>query len=527
MTDDRAPLGDIFRRLIRNTGPISLAQFMGEANARYYGAKDPLGTTGDFVTAPEVSQMFGELIGLWCADLWIRACGTKPVLYVELGPGRGTLARDALRAGQRYGFEPQVHFVETSDPLRGIQQAAIAQATWHHDLSSVPTTGPVLLIANEFLDALPLRQLVRTPAGWRERMIGLENERFAFVAGMQAMDSAVPPEHRDAPEGTILETSPASAAVVSEVAGRLVRQGGAALFIDYGHAAPRTGSTFQAVATHRKVDPFAAPGSADLTAHVDFATLARVALSRDARHLGTVTQGDWLRSLGIAARADALMERAPRHAAAIAAARDRLVGAGEMGTLFKVMGLAAPDWPDGAGFEAGTDLDGTITGVHRTWLARDGSGKAPIATPRRAMGRLLGNGVRFGDMQDVFAVGEGIETMLALRCILPTLPMIAALSASHLVALVLPLGVRRLYVAQDGDDAGARAVATLTVRAGRAGIEPVALRPRSDDFDDDLRQIGPAELAAWVRVQLAPEDAAHLFTTADQLRTQQSARPAH
>jgi len=182
-------------------------------------------------------------------------------------------------------------------------------------------------------------------------------------------------------------------------------------------------------------------------------------------------------------------------------------------------------WP--AMLAAVTDLDGTITGVHRTWLARDGSGKAPIATPRRAMGRLLGNGVRFGDVQDVVAVGEGIETMLALRVVLPELPMIAALSASHLVALVLPLGVRRLYVAQDGDDAGARAVATLTVRAGRAGIEPVALRPRSDDFDDDLRQIGSAELAAWVRVQLAPEDAAHLLATADQLRTQQSAHPAH
>ncbi len=353
MIHNTVPLGDIFRRLIRTTGPISLAQFMGEANARYYGTRDPLGSAGDFVTAPEISQMFGELIGLWCADVWIRAGSKRPVHYVELGPGRGTLARDALRAGQRYGFEPQVHLVETSDALKAVQQAAIPQATWHHDLSSVPHTGPILLVANEFLDALPLRQLVRTPSGWRERMVGLENERFAFVAGAQAMDSAVPPEHRDAAEGTVLETSPASAAIVSEVAGRLVRQGGAALFVDYGHAEARTGSTFQAVAAHRKVDPFAAPGSADLTAHVDFATLARVAVSREARHLGTVTQGEWLRALGIAARADALMERAPRHAAAIAAARDRLIGTSEMGSLFKVMGLAAPGWPDGAGFEPG------------------------------------------------------------------------------------------------------------------------------------------------------------------------------
>ncbi|NKE45308.1 DNA primase [Roseomonas frigidaquae] len=167
-------------------------------------------------------------------------------------------------------------------------------------------------------------------------------------------------------------------------------------------------------------------------------------------------------------------------------------------------------WP--ALLAAVTDLGGTITGVHRTWLARDGSGKAPVATPRRAMGRLLGNGVRFGAAQEVVAVGEGIETMLALRCVLPTLPMIAALSASHLVALVLPPGVRRLYVAQDSDHAGNRAAAMLTECAGRAGIESVALSPRSEDFNEDLRQIGAAELAAWVRVQMAPVDAALLPT---------------
>ncbi|MDN3563725.1 toprim domain-containing protein [Paeniroseomonas aquatica] len=165
-------------------------------------------------------------------------------------------------------------------------------------------------------------------------------------------------------------------------------------------------------------------------------------------------------------------------------------------------------WP--AMLAAVTDLDGTITGVHRTWLARDGSGKAPVATPRRAMGRLLGNGVRFGAAQDVVAVGEGIETILALRCVMPALPMIATLSASHLTALVLPHCVRRLYVARDSDHAGARAAATLTECAGRAGIEPVALSPRSDDFNDDLLQIGPAELAAWVRVQMAPADTALL-----------------
>lgn len=166
-------------------------------------------------------------------------------------------------------------------------------------------------------------------------------------------------------------------------------------------------------------------------------------------------------------------------------------------------------WP--ALLAAVTDLDGTIAGVHRTWLARDGSGKAPIATPRRAMGRLLGNGVRFGMANNVVAVGEGIETMLALRCVLPSLPMIAALSASHLVALIFPPSLRRLYVAQDNDRAGTRAAATLIERAGEKGIEPIGLSPRTDDFNDELRQIRPAELAAWVRVQMAPEDAAYVL----------------
>jgi hypothetical protein len=161
-------------------------------------------------------------------------------------------------------------------------------------------------------------------------------------------------------------------------------------------------------------------------------------------------------------------------------------------------------WP--AMLAAVTDLDGTITGVHRTWLARDGSSKAPIATPRRAMGRLLGNGVRFGAAQDVVAVGEGIETMLALRCVLPMLPMIAALSASHLTAFVLPLGVRRLYVARDRDHAGARAAKTLAERARRCSAESIALSPRSDDFNGDLRQIGHPEFAALLRAQLSAED---------------------
>ena len=344
-------LGAIFRRLIRNTGPISLAQFMGESNARYYAGRDPLGSEGDFVTAPEISQMFGELIGLWLADMWLRAGRAEPVLYVELGPGRGTLAKDALRAGKRYGFEPEVHLVEASHTLRKVQEDAVPGAVWHADLSTVPQDAPMLLVANEFLDALPVRQLVRAAEGWRERMVGLEGEDFVFVAGRQPMDEAVPREWRDAAQGTLLETSPACAAVTYEIAGRLAEQGGAALVIDYGSTELRAGSTLQAVRAHRKVDPFEEPGEADLTAHVDFATLARIAQSRDSRWLGTVGQGQWLRALGIDARAEALSLSAPQHREALHRARDRLVDADQMGELFKVMGLAAPGWPDGAGFE--------------------------------------------------------------------------------------------------------------------------------------------------------------------------------
>lgn len=343
-------LGAIFRRLIATTGPISLMHFMGESNARYYASRDPFGTAGDFITAPEVSQMFGELIGLWLADIWIRAGRTELVHYVELGPGRGTLARDVLRAGQRYGFAPQIHFVETSRALKDIQRATVDGVQWHDDLSTVPLYGPCLFVANEFLDALPVRQLVLTDQGWRERMVGVMDGRFVPVVGQQPMEGAIPEMRRSAPVGTILETCPGAAATVYEVAGRLLEQGGAALFFDYGHTELRTGSTLQALREHRKVDPFAMPGEADLTAHVDFATLGPIAQSRGCKWLGTVTQGRWLRELGIEARAETLAAQAPQHAATIHAARDRLIGEGQMGVLFKVMGLASPEWPDGAGF---------------------------------------------------------------------------------------------------------------------------------------------------------------------------------
>ena len=355
--DAKRDLGDTFRRLITATGPISLMHFMGESNMRYYNDKRVIGEPdaggGDFITAPEISQMFGELIGLWLADMWIRGGRTEPVHYVELGPGRGTLARDAQRAMRRYGLSPKMHLVETSRRMRDVQLASVPDAVQHRDLSTVPTEGPILLVANEFLDALPVRQLVKTVEGWREVMVAVDGlGRFVETPGHQPMDSAVPEARRDDPPGTVIETSPASASVMFEVAGRLASQSGAALFIDYGYTHGRSGSTLQALKSHQKIGVFDAPGDSDLTAHVDFAQMEQIARSRDARVLGTVTQGDWLTRLGINERAESLSDLAPHHREALIRARDRLIEPDQMGELFKVMGLAAPDWPDGAGFSA-------------------------------------------------------------------------------------------------------------------------------------------------------------------------------
>ena len=356
--DDKRDLGATFRRLIASTGPISLMQFMGESNMRYYDEKRVIGESGadggDFITAPEISQMFGELIGLWLVDIWSRAGRPEPVHYIELGPGRGTLASDARRVMERQGLKPQMHLVETSRRMRDVQASAVPGAIHHSDLSDIPDNGPILLVANEFIDALPVRQLVKMQDGWREIMVGLgEGDAFVEMPGNRPMDSAVPEDRRDDPLGTVIETSPAGATVMQEVAGRLAAQGGAALFIDYGYTHGRSGSTLQAVKDHRKIGVFDAPGEADLTAHVDFAQMEQVARSSGCRVLGTVTQGQWLASLGIRERAEALTRSAPQHREALMRARDRLIAADQMGDLFKVMALAGPGWPDGAGFARG------------------------------------------------------------------------------------------------------------------------------------------------------------------------------
>jgi len=343
-------VGKALRRLIRETGPISLAHYMGESNARYYASRDPLGDQGDFITAPEVSQMFGELVGLWLADLWVRMGGRKHIHYVELGPGRGTLARDALSTAARYDFAPQVHFVETSATLRGLQREAFPGCHHHHDLSTLPEDAPLLIVANEFFDALPVHQLVRAADGWFDRMVGLEGEAFAFGTGKERMDDLVPSGWARASQGSMIETSPAAAAVMGELARRLTNQGGAALIIDYGQTELRAGSTLQALKGHQKVDVFAHPGEADITAHVDFELLQQIARQHGADVMGVQMQGEWLRQMGIDTRLEALQRRNPREADKLRRQRDRLVESTNMGTLFKVLGICGRRWPYGVGF---------------------------------------------------------------------------------------------------------------------------------------------------------------------------------
>jgi SAM-dependent MidA family methyltransferase len=347
-----APLtcADAIAAAIAIQGPIPVAHFMAAANRHYYTTRDPLGVAGDFTTAPEISQMFGELVGLWLADLWLRA-GKPDVHYVELGPGRGTLAADALRAMRSAGLEPPVHLVETSPALREQQLKRCPGAVFHDDVDSLPDDRPLLIVANEFFDALPVRQLVRAANGWRERHVAWANPVFVPVASGPPLDDILPQELREAPPGSIIETSPASAAIARRIGHRLATQRGAALIIDYGYEGPAIGDTLQAVRAHGFANPFEEPGERDLTAHVDLATLAEAARAEGASSFGPVDQGAWLERMGIGARAERLSAGAPARCDEIAAAVARLTAPDQMGRLFKALALTAPDWPQPARFE--------------------------------------------------------------------------------------------------------------------------------------------------------------------------------
>jgi NADH dehydrogenase [ubiquinone] 1 alpha subcomplex assembly factor 7 len=355
------PLERLIRAEIAQAGPMTVARYMELCLAHprhgYYATRDPLGAAGDFVTAPEISQMFGEMIGAWIAAVW-QGMGRPAFRLVELGPGRGTLMADALRvlaaAGARGAAE--VWFVETSAPLRAEQARRVPEARWAVSLDEVPD-GPAVVVANEFLDALPVRQFLKSPEGWRERLVGLagpsperrgEGDEAALCWGLS---DALP--GRDAgPIAAWREASPAADALAAELARRLAGAPGAALVADYGYrAADRPGGpTLQAVRAHGRADPLDRPGQADLTWLVDLDALAH-ALGQGGAQVSVTTQGAFLARLGIGARAAALAGARPERAGEIADALERLTGAEAMGTLFKVAAAVSPGLPTPPGFE--------------------------------------------------------------------------------------------------------------------------------------------------------------------------------
>ncbi len=325
-------------------GGERLDAFMGRANAAYYAQRDPF---ADFVTAPEISQIFGEVLGAWCAVVMrgLPVSSGSPLHLVEAGPGRGTLMADMLRVLVRLAPDClsglSVHLIETSPRLRKAQEEALAQSgvsvCWHDTLSDVPN-GPMVLVANEFLDALPIRQFVRTETGWQER--------FVLNGQWSLQDcSDVPSEvtERGATVGDVVEISPASAGFVRDVAERLCKEPGVALFIDYGTATSCVGESLQALRQGRPVSALVEPGTADVTAHVDFASMARAAQAPGAVCYGPVGQGDLLRALGAVQRAEALCRSTPEQAGAIRSGLDRLIGPDRMGRLFKALAIASPD----------------------------------------------------------------------------------------------------------------------------------------------------------------------------------------
>jgi NADH dehydrogenase [ubiquinone] 1 alpha subcomplex assembly factor 7 len=362
-----APLESEIRRRITAAGSMSVGEFMAlclaDRDHGYYTTRDPLGSRGDFITAPEISQMFGELIGLWMAAVWRQMGTPENIRIVELGPGRGTLMNDALRAAQVVpAFREAVvlHLVEISPVLESQQERTLEHLSipmsWHPALEDVPK-GPAIIVANEFFDALPVNQAVRTERGWHERQIEIDaagNLAFTFARDpIPHFDMLLPSTVREAPELSIFEWRADSLAM--ELGRRIADGGGAALVIDYGHAETAVGETLQAVGQHAFVDPLTAPGNVDLTAHVDFQALARAVEAMGVNGFGPIEQSQFLRRLGIETRAAALKAKATSHAEAadIDAALARLVGHGRtgMGTLFKVAAFAHPSVGVPAGFE--------------------------------------------------------------------------------------------------------------------------------------------------------------------------------
>jgi SAM-dependent MidA family methyltransferase len=352
------------KKLIASSGPMPVWRYMElcltHPKYGYYVSRDPLGREGDFTTAPEVSQMFGELLGLWAASVW-RAMDSPPALrLIELGPGRGTMMADALRALRVLPPLYQalsIHLVEINPLLREKQKAALSgvrNVAWHDHLDEIPP-GPSVILANEYFDVLPVHQMVKREAGWHERTVEIGADgTLAFGASAEPMprfEVLLPPLVRAAPIGAVFEWRPD--AEIMKIATRVRDDGGAALIIDYGHLRSDAGDTFQAIARHSFADPLKNPGQADVTAHVDFQALVRAAEDLGARVHGPVPQGEFLKRLGIEQRAATLMAKTtPEVSEDISGALKRLTegGRGGMGSMFKVLAISDPALTMLAGF---------------------------------------------------------------------------------------------------------------------------------------------------------------------------------
>jgi NADH dehydrogenase [ubiquinone] 1 alpha subcomplex assembly factor 7 len=352
VTDGGAKLGAIIDAQISNDGPMPLSTYMtlclSHPQFGYYRTRDPLGRGGDFTTAPEISQMFGEMIGAFVAGCWQTLGRPRIFDLVELGPGRGTLMADMLRVASGFhGFDEGLRpiLIETSEPLIAAQRQTLAgqHPEWRGSIDDIDEDGPPLVvIANEFFDALPIRQVQRTATGWHERVVGLRDGRRVFgLAPDPLPDNAIPQTLRASQEGAIWEIGSAACNAARTLAARLAGRAGVALIIDYGHAETTTGDTFQAVAHHDYVDPLQSPGDADLTAHVDFAALAGAAAEGGAIVREPVTQAQFLAAMGIISRARALGAANPQLAESITADLKRLTGRDGMGTLFRVLCLSS------------------------------------------------------------------------------------------------------------------------------------------------------------------------------------------
>ncbi|HEY4125935.1 MAG TPA: SAM-dependent methyltransferase [Rhizomicrobium sp.] len=357
-----SPLGEKIAKLIEVQGPIPVSQFMmlalHDPEHGVYASRNAIGRAGDFITAPEISQMFGELLGLWLLEVWRQQGEPKRIRLVELGPGRGTLMRDVLRAARldaKFLGALDVMLIEASPTLKAIQAQALKDSPvslrWSARTADAFDDAPLFLLANEFFDALPIRQYVKTEQGWHERMVTATGGDLAFALSPIAVPGLPIPESRGpADAGAVFETSPASTALAEEIAAHIAQQGGAALIVDYGHAGTGFGETLQAIANHKTAQLLDAPGTADLSAHVDFTELTHAVLRGGAKAFGPVTQGAFLQSLGIAHRAEHLVRKNPSQASTVESALQRLTAADQMGNLFKALAILPPIAPPPPGF---------------------------------------------------------------------------------------------------------------------------------------------------------------------------------